>query len=61
MRLWGGFHLVSVGLAIGAAALVTTLVKDPIAWAIIGLVATFVYLVEMVAQYTLQPSGESRR
>ena len=53
MRLWGGFHLVSVGLAIGAAAIVTGLVKDPVAWMIVGFTATLVYLIVIAAQFTL--------
>ena len=53
VRLWGGFHLVSVGLAIGAAALVTALVKDPVTWMIVGFASTLVYLVVIAAQFTL--------
>jgi hypothetical protein len=53
VRLWGGFHLISVGLAIGAAALVTALVKDDVDWIIVGFVATLVYLVVIAAQFTL--------
>jgi hypothetical protein len=53
VRLWGGFHLVSVGLAIGAAALVTAVVKDPLAWMIVGFVATVVYLLVIAGQFTL--------
>ena len=49
----GGLHLVSVGLAIGSAALVTALVKDPIDWMIVGFIATFVYLIVIAAQFTL--------
>jgi hypothetical protein len=58
VRLWGGFHLVSVGLAIGAAALVTAAVKDPVAWMIVGFVATLVYLVVIAGQFTLADSHE---
>jgi hypothetical protein len=58
VRLWGGFHLVSVGLAIGAAALVTALVKDPIDWMIVGFVATVVYLIVIAAQFTLADARE---
>jgi hypothetical protein len=53
VRLWGGFHLVSVGLAIGAAALATEVVKDPVVWMIVGLAATVVYLVVIALQFTL--------
>jgi uncharacterized transporter YbjL len=53
VRLWGGFHLVSVGLAIGAAAVVTALVKDPIDWLIVGFIATLVYLIVIAGQFRL--------
>ena len=58
VRLWGGFHLVSVGLAIGAAALVTTVLKDSVSWMIVGFFATTVYLVVIAAQYTLADAPE---
>jgi len=58
VRLWGGFHLISVGLAIGAAALVNAVVKDVIAWLIVGLVATSVYLLVIAAQFTLADARE---
>ena len=52
VRLWGGFHLVSVGLAIAGTALVTSLIKSPIVWLAVGFVGTFVYLVVIAAQFT---------
>ena len=52
VRLWGGFHFVSVGLAIAATALVTSLIKSPTVWLAVGFVATFVYLVVIAAQFT---------
>ena len=45
-----------MGLAIGAAALVTATVKGPVAWMIVGFVATLVYLVVIAAQFTLADS-----
>jgi hypothetical protein len=53
VRLWGGFHLVSVGLAIGSAALVTALIGGTVDWVIVGFVATLVELVVIAAQFTL--------
>ncbi|HEY1237288.1 MAG TPA: hypothetical protein VGE91_03070 [Solirubrobacterales bacterium] len=53
VRLWGGFHVASVGLAIATAALVTALVKGPIDWLIVGFTATLVYLLVIAAQFTL--------
>ena len=60
VRLWGGFHLVSVGLAIGATALVTELIKSPVVWFAVGFAATLVYLVVIAAQFTFADvRGES--
>lgn len=53
VRLWGGFHLVSVGLAIGATALVTAIIKGPAVWFAVGFAATGVYLVGIAAQFTI--------
>ena len=60
VRLWGGFHLASVGLAIGATALVTELIKSPVVWFAVGFTATLVYLVVIAAQFTFADvRGES--
>ncbi len=53
VRLWGGFHLPSVGLAIAGAALVAGLVHDPLAWPLVGFLATCIYLVVIAAQFTI--------
>jgi hypothetical protein len=42
--MWGSFHFFSVGLAIGAAALVTHYVDNFIAWPLGGLLFTVIYL-----------------
>ena len=42
--IWGGLHLFSVGLAIGAATLVAHLVTSPAAWPLGGFLATALYL-----------------
>ena len=52
VRLWGGFHLVSVGLAIAGTALITSLITSPIVWLAVGFAATFIYLVVIAAQFT---------
>lgn len=52
VRLWGGFHLVSVGLAIGSTALMTAIIKSPVVWFAVGFAATLVYLVVIAAQFT---------
>ena len=53
VRLWGGFHLPSVGAAIGAVALVTALVEDELAWPLVGFAATGIYLLVIAAQFTI--------
>ena len=60
VRLWGGFHLVSVGLAIGTTALVTAVVEAPVVWMIVGLAATGVYLVVMALQFTLADARSAK-
>jgi hypothetical protein len=42
--VWGGLHLVSVGLAIGAASLIARLVTNDAAWPLGGFLATAIYL-----------------
>lgn len=59
VRLWGGFHLPSVGLAIGAAALVDDLVHGALAWPLVGFAVTVIYLVVIAAQFTFAETRES--
>ena len=56
VRLWGGFHLVSVGLAIAASALIVGLADSWIAWPLVGLVATSTYLFGIAGQFTIADS-----
>ena len=63
VRLWGGFHLPSVGLAIAGAAVVSALVQSSLAWPLVGFVITAIYLSVIAAQFTIadstrQASGE---
>ena len=53
VRLWGGFHVPSVGAAIGAVALVTALVENELAWPLVGFAATSIYLLVIAAQFTI--------
>lgn len=53
VRLWGGFHLPSVGAAIGGAALVAALVDGTFAWPLVGFVSTGVYLLVIAAQFMI--------
>lgn len=56
VRLWGAFHVPSVGLAIGCAALVAHLVHGVLAWPLVGCLATITYLVVIAAQFTIAES-----
>jgi hypothetical protein len=53
VRLWGGFHVVSVGLAIGAAGAISAWPGGVEAWPLVGCAATAIYLVGLAAQFTL--------
>jgi hypothetical protein len=48
--IWGGLHLFSVGLAIGAATLVAHLVTNPAAWPLGGFLAAALYLIASAGQ-----------
>ena len=56
VRLWGGFHLISVGLAIAASSLVVGAVDGWLAWPLVGLVATATYLLVIAGQFTIADS-----
>ncbi len=58
VRLWGGFHVPSVGFAIGAVAIVTALVHDVLVWPLVGFAATSIYLLVIAAQFTIAESRE---
>jgi len=58
VRLWGGFHLPSVGLAIAGSALVAARVHGTLAWPLVGLLATCVYLLVIAAQFTIADTRE---
>ncbi|MBD0282238.1 MAG: hypothetical protein ICV69_08605 [Thermoleophilaceae bacterium] len=53
VRLWGGFHLPSVGAAIAAVALASELIHDSLAWPVVGFLATGIYLLAIAAQFTV--------
>jgi len=56
VRLWGGFHLPSVGLAIAASTLVVALVHGVLVWPLVGLLVTCIYLLVIAAQFTIADS-----
>lgn len=51
--LWGSFHFLSVGLAIGVAALVAHYVESFIAWPLAAFLATTIYLLIVGAESTV--------
>lgn len=53
VRLWGGFHLLSAGLAAGGAIMIAALIHSPVAWPIDGFVVTSIYLSGLAAQFTI--------
>lgn len=56
--LWGNFHFVSVGLAIGAAALVTSLLDTGLVWSLASFLSTACYLLALGAEFTVAGGGE---
>jgi hypothetical protein len=54
--VWGGLHVFSVGLAIGAASLVAHGVHDEAAWPIGGFLATGLYLSASASQLAVAHS-----
>jgi hypothetical protein len=51
--LWGSFHFLSIGLAIGSATLIGHYVKGFIAWPVGGFLATSTYLLVVGAESTV--------
>ncbi len=51
--LWGSLHFVSVGLAIGAVALIAYLVEGLIVWLLGGFLVTSIYLLVVGAESTI--------
>ena len=61
VRLWGGFHLPAVGLAIAASALVVAVVDGVLDWPLVGFIVTCTYLLAIAAQFTLADTSGPRR
>lgn len=51
--LWGNFHFLSVGLAIGAAALLSHYVRGDFAWPLTSFASTLFYLLALAAELAL--------
>jgi hypothetical protein len=56
--LWGNFHFLSVGLAIGAAVLVTSLLQTDLVWILGSFSATSCYLLALGAEFTAAEGSE---
>ena len=51
--LWGNFHILSVGSAIGSASLVAHLVDNVVVWSATAFVATTIYLLVLGAEFAV--------
>lgn len=56
--LWGNFHFLSVGLAIGAAVIVTRLLHTDLVWILGSFASTACYLLALGAEFTVADGGE---
>lgn len=57
VRLWGGFHIPSVGLAIAGSSLVAAVAPGALIWPAVGFVATCIYLLMIAGQFTAADSS----
>lgn len=55
--LWGNFHFLSVGLAIGAAVITTSLLDTGLVWILASFVSTACYLLALGAEFTVADGG----
>jgi hypothetical protein len=58
-KLWAGFHVLSIGAAIGTATLIAHLLEDRAAWPFGGFAVTTSYLVLLAAQLALATSARA--
>lgn len=56
--LWGNFHFLSVGLAIGAAVIVTRLLHTDLVWLLGSFTSTACYLLALGAEFAVADGGE---
>lgn len=55
--LWGNFHFLSVGLAIGAAVIVTSLLDTDFVWILVPFVSTACYLLALGLEFAVADEG----
>ena len=60
LLIWGSFHFFSVGLAIGAAALVAQYVQSFVVWPLGGFSTTTVYLIFAALESTIAYKWDHR-
>lgn len=53
ISLWGSFHFLSVGMAIGTTLLIASYMQNALAWPISSFLSTSVYLLVVGAEFTL--------
>lgn len=58
--VWGGLHIFSVGLAIGAASLVAHTIRNVAAWPLGGFLATAIYLTGSALQLAFAHAARHR-
>jgi hypothetical protein len=56
--LWGNFHFLSVGLAIGAAVIVTSILDTDLVWILGSFTSTACYLLALGAEFAVADGGE---
>lgn len=55
--LWGNFHFLSVGLAIGAAVIITNILNTDLVWLLGSFASTACYLLALGAEFTVADGG----
>jgi hypothetical protein len=59
IELWGAFHFLSVGVAVGGASLVANLSPSALGWPLGGALATALYVLLVGAEHSAADLGSS--
>lgn len=59
--LWGNFHFLSVGAAIGAATLTANHVQGRLVWPLVAFVVTAVYLLILGVEFSLSDKRDPKK